>query len=233
MQKVQRWSQPFCTSTKARVRSAKPVTRCGAVSRTAMMSETRTCSAPRQEAARIELLAVADHARRLRASPRRSRGSIWAAQPVTSSRASGRARLALRIAWRVWRTASSVTAQLLTMIEVVARRASSAHRLALGGVEAAAQGDDFRRSCEAPPGRSRRVKTWVAGPVIRIVPPGAHSISQRAAGQARPSTGLLDQPAAHRGDRGGAGAGAAGAGQAGAALPDAQPDGVARRSWRR
>jgi hypothetical protein len=42
-------------------------------------------------------------------------GSTWAAQPVTITRASGRARLALRMAWRVWRTASLVTAQLLTM----------------------------------------------------------------------------------------------------------------------
>ena len=43
-------------------------------------------------------------------------GSIWAAQPVTTTRAAGRARFARRIAWRVWRTASLVTAQLLTMI---------------------------------------------------------------------------------------------------------------------
>ena len=49
-------------------------------------------------------------------------GSTCAAQPVTITRASGRARLALRIAWRVWRTASLVTAQLLTMIEIVFAR---------------------------------------------------------------------------------------------------------------
>ena len=38
-------------------------------------------------------------------------GSVWAAQPVTMIRASGRSRRARRIAWRVWRTASAVTAQ--------------------------------------------------------------------------------------------------------------------------
>jgi hypothetical protein len=40
-------------------------------------------------------------------------GSICAAQPVTTSRAAGRSRLALRICWRAWRTASVVTAQVL------------------------------------------------------------------------------------------------------------------------
>jgi hypothetical protein len=43
-------------------------------------------------------------------------GSNCAAQPVTMMRLSGAARWARRIAWRVWRTASLVTAQLLTMI---------------------------------------------------------------------------------------------------------------------
>ena len=52
-------------------------------------------------------------------------GSICAAQPVTITRASGRARLALRIAWRVWRTASLVTAQLLTMIRSSSAPASA------------------------------------------------------------------------------------------------------------
>ena len=40
-------------------------------------------------------------------------GSIWAAQPVTMSRAPGVSRRALRIACRAWRTASPVTAQVL------------------------------------------------------------------------------------------------------------------------
>ena len=40
MQKVQRWSQPCCTCTKARARPANSVTRCAAVSRAAMMSDT-------------------------------------------------------------------------------------------------------------------------------------------------------------------------------------------------
>jgi hypothetical protein len=40
-------------------------------------------------------------------------GSIWAAQPVTITLAPGFSRRALRIAWRAWRTASLVTAQVL------------------------------------------------------------------------------------------------------------------------
>ncbi len=43
-------------------------------------------------------------------------GFSCAAQPVTTMRASGRARAARRIAWRAWRSASAVTAQVLTMI---------------------------------------------------------------------------------------------------------------------
>jgi hypothetical protein len=41
-------------------------------------------------------------------------GSTCAAQPVTTRRAPGRSRRSLRIAWRAWRTASLVTAQVLT-----------------------------------------------------------------------------------------------------------------------
>ena len=41
-------------------------------------------------------------------------GSVCAAQPVTRIRASGRSRRSRRIAWRAWRTASAVTAQVLT-----------------------------------------------------------------------------------------------------------------------
>jgi hypothetical protein len=43
-------------------------------------------------------------------------GSICAAQPVTTTRAVGLSRLALRMVWRAWRTASPVTAHVFTMI---------------------------------------------------------------------------------------------------------------------
>jgi hypothetical protein len=42
--------------------------------------------------------------------------ATWAAQPVTMMRASGFRRRALRIAWRAWRSASAVTAQVLKMM---------------------------------------------------------------------------------------------------------------------
>ena len=44
MQKVQRWSQPFCTCTKARARPSIASTICAAVSLTLMMSLTRAFS---------------------------------------------------------------------------------------------------------------------------------------------------------------------------------------------
>jgi hypothetical protein len=131
MQKVQRWSQPFCTSTNARARSEKPVSRCGAVSRTVMMSETRISAsvisqtrsgrASTSSARTVEVKEAASIFSRFPSTRVTSgmranvSGSTCAAQPVTKIRASGRVRLALRIAWRVWRTASLVTAQLLMM----------------------------------------------------------------------------------------------------------------------
>ena len=42
-------------------------------------------------------------------------GSICAAQPVTMMRAAGFSRRSLRIVCAAWRTASAVTAQVLTM----------------------------------------------------------------------------------------------------------------------
>ena len=41
-------------------------------------------------------------------------GSVCAAQPVTTTRAPGLACARRRMRWRAWRTASPVTAQLLT-----------------------------------------------------------------------------------------------------------------------
>src|SRR5258708_34599061 len=57
-------------------------------------------------------------------------GSIWAAQPVTIRRADGRSRLALRIAWRAWRTASAVTAQVLNTTAAARPSALARSRMA-------------------------------------------------------------------------------------------------------
>ena len=206
MQKVQRWSQPFCTSTKARDRSAKPATRCGAVSRTAMMSETRISPSPAsgarrrrpQSSRRLRHAGTNDADRTSRALPSTRAtsgiaanvpGSICAAQPVTKIRASGRARLALRIAWRVWRTASLVTAQLLTMTRSSSSAGEHAHRLALGGVEAAAQGDDLR-----PAHQLELAGEDVGGGAAHPdrFRPASHSMVSAPPGS-RTSTGLVDQ----------------------------------------
>ena len=61
MQKVQRWSQPCCTCTNARARLANSVTRCAAVSRAAMMSETAE-PAPGSQLSGLQLVVVAQHA---------------------------------------------------------------------------------------------------------------------------------------------------------------------------
>ena len=72
MQKVQRWSQPFCTCTKARARPCQPSIRCSAVSLTDMMSSTRTrslCVHAESRGAdpdvRAQLLGIADDLRDL------------------------------------------------------------------------------------------------------------------------------------------------------------------------
>ena len=143
MQKVQRWSQPFCTCTTARARPSKlawPSMRCGAVSRTAMMSLTTIFSSAampkpsgRPKAERVSIQAPARNLSSLPMTRSTSpicakvSGSVCAAQPVTTMRAPGRSRRSFRIAWRAWRTASAVTAQVLTTT-VSARPAASATR---------------------------------------------------------------------------------------------------------
>src|SRR5579859_5295092 len=76
--------------------------------------------------------------------------------------------------------------------EIVLIAGECAHRLALRRVEAAAQRDDFgpahapNPSPNASPNASRSsspVKTWVAGPVIRMVLPGCQSMMRSPPGR--------------------------------------------------
>ena len=82
------------------------------------------------------------------------------------------------MAWRAWRSASAVTAQVLTMTVSVPAGGEAAHDLAFIGVQAAAEGQDVRRSWQT---RSRRVKAVAAGPVISTWLSSRHSIVQAAA----------------------------------------------------
>ena len=113
MQKVQRWSQPFCTCRKARARPSKCPSRMRRVSlhRHDVVDATRS---PRRRKFAVELFLIAEHTVDFRHRGEGA-GSVCAAQPVTMMRASGRSRLRRRIAWRDWRTASPVTAQVLTI----------------------------------------------------------------------------------------------------------------------
>ncbi len=57
-------------------------------------------------------------------------GSICAAQPVTMISASGRSRRARRMVWRAWRTASPVTAQVLTITALDSAASPASARIA-------------------------------------------------------------------------------------------------------
>ena len=62
---------------------------------------------------------------------------------MTTMRAPGRSRAARRIAWRAWRSASAVTAQVLTITVSDSAGGVAAHHLALVGVQPAAEGEDL------------------------------------------------------------------------------------------
>src|SRR5438132_3905243 len=146
-------------------------------------------------------------------------------------RASGCSRRARRIAWRACRSASAVTAQVLTMTALPSPAPSARRRIAslsaalrrqpkvmistpsIGSageqhiIEAALEGERRR------PGHDHMT---VLAP-MDVERPAVERDRGTAAGQA----------AAMAGDQRGTGAGAAGAGNADTALPDAQPDPVA------
>ena len=113
MQKVQRWSQPFCTCTKARVCPSILSIARGVIVRAAMMSPTATRAPPAAQA-RASSFSVLPSTRSISGMAAKVAGSVCAAQPVTTMRASGRSRLMRRTVCRAWRTASPVTAQVLS-----------------------------------------------------------------------------------------------------------------------
>ena len=96
------------------MRPANSVTSCGAVSRAAMMSDTAEGASGAQLSGFS--LSWLPSTRTTLGSAAQAAGLSCAAQPVTTMRASGRSRAARRIAWRAWRSASAVTAQVLTMM---------------------------------------------------------------------------------------------------------------------
>ena len=113
MQNVHRWSHPCCTCTNARARPANSVTMWGAVSRACMMSDTAD-PAPSVQLSGFSLSSLPS----TRVTPgiaAQDDGSICAAHPVTTIAASGLSRARRRMVWRAWRSASAVTAQVLTI----------------------------------------------------------------------------------------------------------------------
>ena len=260
MQKVQRWSQPFCTCTKARARPSKPSTRCAAVSRHRHdVVDARLFPRPRGRKAHARARPDA------RAKPSRQPARSFSSLPRTSATsgmsakrlglglrraardddaAPGRSRLSLRIAWRDWRTASAVTAQVLTTtvsVKPAAARLAADH-LRLVGIEPAAEGDDV--DAHAAPafvtadaansaGSNRPSYSYSTGPVISTWSSRSrHSIAEIAARQRHRhrAAGAAEARRRHRRRAGGR---AAGLGQAGAALPGAHDDVLARHHLRK
>ena len=153
-------------------------------------------------------------------------GSICAAQPVTTMRAPGFSRRARRMAWRAWRSASAVTAQVLTTtVSVEPRRGVAADDLAFVGVQPATEGERRRRSCRQRPDRCCRVKAVATGPGHQhvAVRRAIRWPARRRRPAPRPCGSVRPRRAAYQG---GAGAGAAGQRQPGAALPHPQADAV-------
>ena len=130
MQNVQRWSQPFCTCTKARVRPVSCSIIGGRVSVTAIMSDTSTrgrlLPGNQLETSNFSSLPKTRETSGMAAN---ISGSVCAAQPVTIICASGFSLCALRIACRACRVASDVTAQVLKIIALVRPAFAAAPRM--------------------------------------------------------------------------------------------------------
>ena len=224
----------------------KPATICGAVSRTAMMSLTtfrervRTLCGELGRRCGVELLRIADNVvgfdhlgESLRLGLRRAAGD----DDLSPAGARG---AALRIACRACRTASAVTAQVLTMIASSSPALSgfAADHLALGGVQPAAEGDDLDAHSTLVAG-GRRTAPRRTGPRTRtrLGRSSAHDRRSRAI-RCKIAAGKLTvtfrpvRPSPGGRDRRGAGRRAAGPGETGATLPGADADVIARRWWR-
>jgi hypothetical protein len=113
-----------------------PSIRWPAVSVTDMMSSTCTFSvSPMKSVARPvhvsgRIFSVLPMTRSTSAMSRKVSGSVCAAQPVTMSFAFGFARRSLRISCRALRTASAVTAQVLTITASSIPAAADSSRIA-------------------------------------------------------------------------------------------------------
>ena len=228
MQKVQRWSQPCWTCRKARLLPSKPSTRWAR----GLRRDPRGEAAFGEVALRLAAWRDCRARGRPRAARHSARASSSAAQPVTMIRRLGMPRRARRIAWRAWRSASAVTAQVLTMTASLSPAAAAARRMTsrLERVEPAAEGDDLGlgHGCGQPAAEQARVERALEAQRRRpghdhmpVLAPGDVELCRRRASTAALAPG---EPAPMRGDERGAGAAAAGAGDPGAALPDAQPD---------
>ena len=121
MQKVQRWSQPFCTCTKARARPSMASTMCaGGLAHGQDVVDARLLEIVDAEirqgavVVRLQLLLVAEHEVDLGHGGEGCRLGLRGAAGDDDARV-GFSRRALRIACRAWRTASPVTAQVLKM----------------------------------------------------------------------------------------------------------------------
>src|SRR5215472_5910357 len=161
-------------------------------------------------------------------------GSIWAAQPVTTMRAPGFSRLALRIAWRAWRVASAVTAQVLITtacsrpvaaawprMTSLSKALSRQPKETISIIASRCARADRKLAREADGDRAGHAQMVVGQPFDLE----AAAVEDHFRAPAR-------ELAARRRHQGRAGAGAAGPGDADTALPDPHADPL-RRDHRR
>src|ERR1700692_3176778 len=194
MQNVQRWSQPFCTWTKARVRPEKASIRWAAVSLTAMMSLTIAFGASfKSKPARAcaqdagSSFSALPSTRSASAMAMKVCGSVCAAQPVTTILAESRSPRSAPIACRASRDRLPRLADRFGgdgagvdhhgVVKTGALGFAADH-FRLGRVEPAAEGDDLDAHGAASAAANKAASKWPlcsysVGPGIRAWPSGS------------------------------------------------------------
>ncbi len=155
-QKVQLWSQPFCTARNARVCSSTPSS-----SGLALSAFSKAGGGRSAHVSGLVFTALST-SRSTSGMAAKADGSIRAAQPVTTIARSGRSRFSLRIACRACRAASAVTPHVLTIARSPAPAARATREIASPSTRLSRQpklttsGIRSFKPTVTPPGRAGR-----------------------------------------------------------------------------
>ena len=209
MQKVQRWSQPFCTSTKARALGEAGRQMRGGLAHRHDVPTSDPAPPAAAKLFRFELLGIAEHPVDFRHRGERAGIDLGGAAGDDDARLGPRSRrLADRLAGLAHRF---VGHRAGVDDDQIVRPPQRPHRLDLSGVEPAPEGDDravrslaARRMQEEGVGRAAHPDRPPGCPFDgQSAPPAARHLDRARRGR---------QPAPDRGDARRAGAGAAGQG---------------------